>query len=197
MPKFAETHTTMPGAINSQEMRLVVLVSGKQNDDQNINLPALGTIPVCQAQVVTLDASPVNITVTQDSANKKFLNLSSMNYEPSLVQENMYFYNNATGGTPSRAFIRKIRKVHNKGRIELYDAIPSDITITAQPLILAPQGLYRMVQIESTKSASTARLNGVPIKSGDVKTILNVAGVECFCYQADGTNEELTFILGQ
>lgn len=177
-------------------MRLVVLVTGKQNDDQNINLPALGTIPLSK-QVVTLAVSPANVTVTQDAGDAKFLNLSSTNYDSQYVKENMYFYNNATGGTPSRAFIRKIKKVHNMGRIELFDAIPSDITITSQPLLLAPQGLYRMVQIEATKSASTGRINGVPVKSGDVKVITNVAAVECFCYQADGSNEEFTFILGQ
>jgi hypothetical protein len=193
---FAKTHIIMPGAINSQEMRLVVLVTGKQNDDQNINLPALGTIPLSK-QVVTLAVSPANVTVTQDAGNAKFLNLSSTNYDPQYVKENMYFYNNATGGTPSRAIIRKIKKIHNMGRIELFDAIPSDITITAQPLLLAPQGLYRMVQIEATKTASTGRINGVPVKSGDIKVITNVAAVECFCYQADGSNEEFTFILGQ
>lgn len=180
--------------LNSQMMRPLFWVTGKQNDDQNVNLPTAGTIPF-NRQAVTNDASPANITVTQDSTGF-YLNLSAINYDPSQVQENMYFYNYAAGGTPARPFIRKIKKVHNLGLIELFDAIPSDITITAQNLLVAREGIYRSVSYEATGSASTATINGVVVKAGEVKMLNNVAGVECICYRADSTNEELTFILG-
>lgn len=178
----------MSQPFKNQSLQVITFLSGTSagnvtDPNTGISVKNKDTIPF-SIQVMTTDAIPVALKMTQDGTDGTLIRFNSEIWAPTRIRIGMYLYNNGQK--------RKITHIYSQSLVKIQYAFTS--TVTAQDVYTAERSQYRWLRVEEVGTDTGALFDGVPLKPTAFPVIID--NPEVVTYDSSVANQQFRFTLG-